>query len=301
VVVAVTGVWAGVSGGSTASRDPVLNGPTATQQPLPDRLEIEEVKTKDIGDRFTAEDGTVYKRVSLSKLVWPEQTTVAVTVTRGDKPLAAVLQCNGKSDVMVDLYYPDERNVDALGMGNTCGVAPDPIELSSLRKGQRTTLSMNASDTVDGGQTPTGSATWTTSIYEWTPPAKPAKAPKMPKLLKAGQLLKSTGGIWPDTKTLTLTVPYRGNQLFFAMQCTGAISDHARLDSTLNGKPVELGFTDAFSNTSNCDSTSDNMQGSNKLSVPEGTKQVTLTVRLAGLDPAYHNRTSSWTIGLFEK
>jgi hypothetical protein len=300
--VAITGVWAGLSGGPSATKDSLSGGPTATQKPRPDESDIPEVKAKDIGDRFTAADGTVYNRVSVGEMVWPRQKTVAVTVTRRDKPLAVVTQCHGKSDVMVDLYFPNGKNVDSLHMGSTCGVTPEPIELSSLKKGERTTLSLKAYDTVLEGKEPVGSATWTTSIYEWTPPAKPTKAPKVPKLqTRAGQLLKSTSGIWPETETLTLTVPYRGTPLYFAMQCTGAISDHAGLDSTLNGKPIGLGFTDADSKLNNCDSTSDNIQGSHKLSVPEGAKQVTVTVRLTGIDPAYHNRTSSWTIGIFEK
>lgn len=305
-VVAVSAVGLGGFDGDRTSVDPTVRpSPTATA-PTPAELP----KT------FTGKNGVTYALVGSTSMRQPEEQEVHVNVRpREGRPLDVAATCAPLSKVSPDEQASPPR-IDVLvdgkwygGVSLGCGERLDTAQLI-LPKGKRMFRVTFTSGRLGGER---ASAAWSIGLYEWTPPNKSDAAPKVPRLPDpsadgeepAYHLLGSKSGTWPDSRTVKITVPYRGQQLAVATICRGGAAERMETVGILIDGKLE-------DDTGPCDAEGLDVGEMTALHRPVLDRaaekgSVTVELRIHGPnsngrdDAAYKKLPFGWRVGIYER
>jgi hypothetical protein len=309
--VAVAGVIAvGALGGAgrAGGVDPVVRPSPLDTTPAPALAELP--------NAFAGKDGTEYVRVADTTLRIPEQQQVTLTVpVRDGRPLDVAATCAPRTKAS-----PDDPNtwtslavlVDGQWYGGLRLVCGEKLELAQVlvpERARKITITFKG-DWFRGGR---ASAVWSLGVYEWIPPDKPKAAPAVPQMPErsvdpdgeepAYELLGSKGGIWPDSRTAEITVPYHGQQLEVGDICRGGAADRVEAVGILiDGKL----HTDTPCETSGRAEGALNTIDTGVLNRAAKDGSVTIGLRIYGPnsngrdDDAYAKRPIGWRVGIYQ-
>ncbi|MEV5501228.1 hypothetical protein AB0M50_38125 [Nonomuraea fuscirosea] len=254
-------------------------------------------------ERYTAPDGTVYRRLAATRLVASGvKTSVTVPVT--GNPLDVAARCDG------EMSAPPRILVNGRNTGPQ-GFAPCPKDMD-LRPlivpadAKEVTVTFDRSTSGGGCVTRTKNGPcepvkpqrsgWDLAVYEWIPPARmilPEPVRAMPERLAGKKLLAQFRGVWPGRSTFEMQVVGTGDPVGIDQICSGALAGRMWFTYQIDGQesPTRSGcgiwkegpFPTAME----------------EFTVPKG-KRVTVTGRV-GLWGESTNRPVNWAIGVYRR
>ncbi|WP_433509083.1 hypothetical protein ACQP2T_34585 [Nonomuraea sp. CA-143628] len=251
-------------------------------------------------ERFTASDGTKYRRIATASIKRTGPTKVSVTIPVSGKPLDVGAVCAG----------PDS-SAPRISVGNTPLMAhfvgcSRRMQLKPLQLPPTTSSKLTLTfDTTTGGasgclmrngkcvpQKVTRGA-WSLAVYEWTPPARPAEPPPLkalPDHAGKARLVETKTGVWPKDGSATFKV--RGKVGFDSL-CTGDLAGRLWLSFMANGHPAGgSGSCGVWEGGAFPSAVSEFSFPTNK------TTTVKVTWKLLG---ATTNRPVRWSVGLYQR
>ncbi|MEO3812939.1 hypothetical protein ABGB17_28385 [Sphaerisporangium sp. B11E5] len=218
---------------------------TATRSALPSpghRPQVAASVVDELPPRLQTPDGKLYERVATAVMDSRHQDKVTFDVRVRDRPLALLVNCPASSPgaLRISVTVPGEPGRFRLEPAPWSGCRyKAPYDVSPLPPGTRTatfTVEMTDRDDDPGPQTP---SVWRFGVYEWTPPATPARETppttitnSSPEFTLVGQRTAS----WHTGGRVTLTVPHRGRPLILLAYCAGDIAGRAGIEVRVNGR-----------------------------------------------------------------
>jgi hypothetical protein len=195
-------------------------------------------------ERFTAADGTEYRRIATTSIKRTGPTKVSVTIPVSGKPLDVGAVCAG----------PDSSMPRAsTGAGGPASVhfgrcsrrmQLQPLQVPVSKRGTELTVTFDTTTSGGGCLVRNGKCVpqktyrgvWSLAVYEWTPPAQPVKPPKLkalPDHAGKARLAETKTGVWPQDTSATFKV--RG-KVGFDTLCTGALAGSLWFSFEVNGR-----------------------------------------------------------------
>jgi hypothetical protein len=253
---------------------------------------------------FTASDGAAYRRLAVTDMTDPDQSSAAFSITVGSDPVDVMISCD------------DPRGSILIGVkvnGTLAGLieCQDPPQLMGLpvRPGQQARITFVRASSLGLPDIKTG---WRFAAYAWTPPATVRPAPAVPRLPQrytgpnttAGhgnavrKLVATRSGTWPGDRTATFTLVYHGGRnIDISIACAGTIGGRLQVARLIDGQK-----TDAVP----CSSWTPGQAPPDSSSVVgRNGKPITLTFRIQAPSPYaaadYAKRAASWTVAVYEE
>ncbi|MFI7612453.1 hypothetical protein ACIBP6_14635 [Nonomuraea terrae] len=251
-------------------------------------------------ERFTAPDGTPYRRLALTSL-GPDVRRSSVTVPVSGRPLDVGAVCDGRLPSL---------EVQVLVNGNRTGppgfspCRPEralwPLTVPPGVRDVTITFEMTDMGWRCADETrPCEAATpqpgdWGLAVYEWTPPARPVSPEPVrafPGRLGELRLAASASGVWPQDSTFTFEGVSADGTIGIERLCSGDLAGRMWFRFRIDGveDPSTVG----------CDVWKEGSFPSGRIpfDVPKG-KRVTVTGQI-GLWGEHTNRPVDWSVGLY--
>jgi hypothetical protein len=280
--------------GAQAPKETTAVTTTAVQERLP--------------ERFTAADGTEYRRLAAVTIGKTGEQKVTVTVPVSGKPLDVAAACPGAGhqSTRPDVYVGDKL-VRLSGFGG-CSPQMDLRPLDVAQRDGQVSVTFDATSPralcerrVPGGPRPpcrtvlAKPADWSLAVYEWTPPAQPVEpAPvrRFPDRFEGWKLARTESGIWPQDRTVRLEVE-GGRAVALDQLCTGDLARRMWFS-------VQVGGAESNGSTGCGVWESGPFPAAlSEVEIPEGERAV-ITVRLGSWGEVT-NRPVRWSIGVYTK
>lgn len=254
-------------------------------------------------ERYTAPDGTVYRRLATTRLVASGMKT-SVTIPVSGEPLDVAARCDGEAGASPRVLV-NGRNTGPRGF-SPC---PEDMELRPLivpKDAEEVTVTFDR--TTSGGgcvmRTRNGPcepvkpqrSDWDLAVYQWIPPARmvtPEPVRAMPERLAGKRMIAQFRGAWPGESTIEMQVVGTGDPIGIDQICSGDLAGRMWFKYQVGGKesPTRSGcgvwkegpFPTAME----------------EFTVPKG-KRVTVTGRV-GFWGESTNRPVKWAIGVYRK
>ncbi|TMR88994.1 hypothetical protein [Nonomuraea basaltis] len=256
----------------------------------------------ELPERFTAADGTEYRRVATATLKAKAAQKTSVTIPVTGKPLDVAALCDGVSggeppnvsvngrDDPESSFTPCEKEMQLREL-----TVPDDAEEVTVTFDTTTYGSGCVSKTKGGPCVPIEPRPvgWSLAVYEWTPPARPVEAEPVrafPGRLGGGKLAAFTSGMWPQDSSFTMTFKSTGTVLIDQL-CTGDLAGRMRFTFQVDGSP----------GSGNCGIWKEGPfpMAMSEFWIPKG-KQVTVRGKLR-LRGESANRPVRWSVGAYVK
>ncbi|MEU6998781.1 hypothetical protein [Nonomuraea sp. NPDC046570] len=254
-------------------------------------------------ERFTAEDGVLYRRLAKTTLDTARRKKVTLTVAINDKPLDIAVSCRGDRNAPVPQIKVGNRMLPGARIG-PCVKNMQLIALPLPKEPGRVTVLFDATthgtscvrSRKDGPCEPTvpKNGVWTLGVYEWTPPDSPIEPPAVKAFppVKGYRALEVKTGVWPDDSVATVRV--RGGQVIGTDQlCTGSLARRLKVTVLLNGRATGVGGDCGVWEKGSYPMA---MAGTK---IPPG-KDAELTIRFSMAGPV-GNRPVRWSAGFWEE
>lgn len=255
-------------------------------------------------ERFTAPDGTEYRRVATTAIEATGDRKAVVTVPLSGKPLDVAGVCEGADNT--PLRVSAGARTSSIGFrGCTKAMQLHPLPVPGNTGEVKVTF-----DTTTRGtgcvQVQSGGpclpveperGDWSLAVYEWTPPAEPvvpAPVKDLPRRLGNWKLTDSKTGLWPRDTTARFEIVGTGRKLAFDQICGGDLARRLLVHTATD-------LTDSQQSTT-CSEWKNGpfpMAMTELPAVPKG-KRVVVTVRISVLGEAT-NRPIRWSFGLYSK
>ncbi|MFD2352827.1 hypothetical protein ACFSTC_31355 [Nonomuraea ferruginea] len=182
-------------------------------------------------ERFTAPDGTAYRRVAVTTIRagGADRATVRVPVTGERLDVAAV--CEGDLQVNTGVRVTVDGRSSGPGLGR-CSArrALQPLTVPTGAREVSVTFDTSTTGTacvVKGGTclpVPRTEGTWTLGVYAWTPPDRPVEPEPLkdlPDRLGGLPLLDSRTGMWLTDDTVRFEFDATGRSFGLDQICAG--------------------------------------------------------------------------------
>ncbi|MEV3987079.1 hypothetical protein [Nonomuraea sp. NPDC049758] len=281
-------------GGAVTRHEPATSASAVAPAPEP------------LPERFTAHDGTGYRRLATATVRTDGARKTSVTIPVTGRPLDVAALCDGSFGATAPRISVAGRAAGASPPISPCLKGMELVPLPVPAGAGQVTVTFDTT-TRGGGCTRQGKgapcvtpepvkAVWNLAVYEWTPPARPVDPEPLrafPKRLPSWELAGATQDrIWPQDGTATVTVRGDGGRMGIEALCAGDLARRMwftyRIEggdegvvtcSQWTGGPYPMAMTE--------------------LAVPEG-RRVTVTVR-AGIWGEGTNRPVRWAMAVYRK
>ncbi|GGP06717.1 hypothetical protein LDL08_16375 [Nonomuraea glycinis] len=256
-------------------------------------------------ERFTAPDGTEYRRIAATAVKAAGGRKAVITVPLSGKPLDVAGVCEGV-DNRPPRVSTGARTWPPMGFRGCSKVmqllplpVPENAEEATVTFDTATSGSACVQAGAGGPCEPVKAkrGDWSLAVYEWTPPAEPVEpAPlkDLPRRLDGWKLADSKTGLWPQDTTARFEIVGTGRKLAFDQVCGGDLAGRVlvRTSTGLTGSPQ----------SSTCPEWKSGpfpMAMTEFPAVPKG-KRMVITVRISVIGETT-NRPIRWSFGLYSK
>jgi hypothetical protein len=237
-------VTAGVAAGAAVAAAVVL-GAAVMPGPAEPETTVAVRPAAKLPERFTAPDGTAYRRVAVTTIRagGADRATVRVPVTGERLDVAAV--CEGDLQVNTGVRVAVDGRSSGPGFGR-CSArrALQPLTVPTGAREVSVTFDTTTTGTacvVQGGTcrpVPRTEGTWTLGVYAWTPPdapVRPEPVKDLPDRLGGRPLLDSRTGMWPADDTVRFEFDATGRSFGLDQICAGDLAERLRFEITVDG------------------------------------------------------------------
>ncbi|MEV4016469.1 hypothetical protein AB0J35_38820 [Nonomuraea angiospora] len=280
--------------------------PGTASAPEPATARTEQDKPAGLPEKFTAGDGTAYRRLAVGTIRKEGAKKVSFTVPVSGKPLDVAMTCDGEDFVNTPRVSVN-GNADTGAQVLPCGKAMQLRPLSLVRRGA-TEATVTFDTTVvargcvqrkkDGPcVTPKPKvATWHVAVYEWTPPARPVEPEPVkdfPDRVAKWKLARSATGVSDRDSSFTLVVKSASGKIGMDQLCTGDLAARMWFKIRVNGTDAPM--------VGGCNvwKSGDYPMALSEYDVPKGSR-VTITGQI-GFWGEYTNRPVRWSVGVYVK
>ncbi|MEV4174667.1 hypothetical protein [Nonomuraea sp. NPDC049709] len=258
---------------------------------------------KELPLRFTAPDGTEYRRLATAALEADGAKKTSVTIPVSGRPLDVAALCDGEFGASAPKILVDGNHTGPRGF-TSC---PNAMELQPLvvpPGATRVTVTFDTTTTgwgcvvkKKGGpcvRVPEKRAGWDLAVYEWTPPSRPV-TPEPVKAFpdRAGgrRLASMSTGVYPNDSTIELEVVSTGGRIGIDQLCSGDLAARMWFTYRVNGGQSP--------STVMCGVWKEGPypMAMSEFEVPKG-KKVTITGRM-GLWGEHTNRPVDWAVAVY--
>ncbi|MFI7231362.1 hypothetical protein ACIBO5_49880 [Nonomuraea angiospora] len=257
-------------------------------------------------EKFTAGDGTAYRRLAVGAIKKEGAKKVSLTVPVSGKPLDVAMTCDGEDFVNTPRVSVN-GNADTGAQVLPCEKAMELRPLSLVRRGA-TEATVTFDTTVVGRGcvqrkkdgpcvTPEPKvATWNVAVYEWTPPARrvePEPVKDFPDQVDGWKLARSAAGVSDRDSSFTLVVKSASGKIGMDQLCTGDLAARMWFKIRVNGTDAPM--------VGGCNvwKSGDYPMALSEYDVPKGSR-VTITGKI-GFWGEYTNRPVRWSAGVYVK
>ncbi|MEU4223244.1 hypothetical protein AB0F17_03020 [Nonomuraea sp. NPDC026600] len=198
----------------------------------------------ELPERFTAADGTEYRRIATMSIKKTGPTKVSVTIPVSGKPLDLGAVCAGPHSGAA------RASTGAGGPPSTvftvCSKRMElrPLQVPPSTSDTKLTVTFDTTTTGWGCTVRNGKCVpqketrgvWALAVYEWTPPTQPVEPPPLkdlPDHSGKARLTETKTGVWPQDTSATFKV--RGKVGFDSL-CTGDLADRLWYSFEVNGR-----------------------------------------------------------------
>ncbi|MFI7446402.1 hypothetical protein ACIBQX_02780 [Nonomuraea sp. NPDC049714] len=297
-----------VAGGAAASvtAAAVLFGawlvPGAAEQPQ--KATIATGAVAKLPERFTAPDGTEYRRVATTAIEAAGDGKAVVTVPFSGRPLDVAGVCEG-ADAGPLRVSAGARTTPIGFRGCTKAMQLHPLPVPATAGEVTVTFDTTTRGTAcvrarSGGPCEPVKAErgdWSLAVYEWTPPAQPVEpgpVKDLPRRLDGWELTTSKTGVWPRDTTARFEIAGTGRKLAFEQICGGDLASRLLVHTStgLGGAPQSTTCAEWKKGPFP-------MAMTEFPAVPKGERMV-VTVRISMIGEST-NRPVRWSFGLYSK
>ncbi|MEU8326435.1 hypothetical protein AB0C33_49415 [Nonomuraea sp. NPDC048881] len=281
-------------GGAVTRHEPATSASAVAPAPEP------------LPERFTAHDGTGYRRLATATVRTDGARRTSVTIPVTGRPLDVAALCDGSFGATAPRISVAGRAAGASPPFSPCLKGMELVPLPVPAGAGQVTVTFDTT-TRGGGCTrqETGApcvtpepvkAVWSLAVYEWTPPARPVDPEPLrafPKRLPSWELAGATQDrIWPQDGTATVTVRGDGGRMGIEALCAGDLARRMWFTYRIGGGDEEVVTCSQWTG-------GPYPMAMTELSVPEG-RRVTVTVR-AGIWGEDANRPVRWALAVYRK
>ncbi|MEV0612456.1 hypothetical protein AB0I81_03960 [Nonomuraea sp. NPDC050404] len=257
---------------------------------------------KGLPERFTAPDGTEYRRVATAAITGEKKASVKVPVS--GLPLEVAALCVGDRDANSPRVWVDGR----FGrVGDGFGPCRPDRELQPLtvpEGAEQVTVTFDTTTSgrgcvrkVKGGpclEVQKKEGGWRLAVYEWTPPSRPVTPEPVrafPERLAGKKLAATATGVYPQDDTIELKVTSTTGRIGFDQLCSGDLADRMRFTLTIDGEKSPA--------TSGCGvwKQGEFPMAMSEHRIPKG-REVTVTGRIE-IQGEHTNRPIAWGVGAY--
>lgn len=294
-----------VAGGATAVAAVLLGVwlvPGAAGQPQKATVAASVAK---LPERFTAPDGTEYRRVAATTIKATGGRKAVITVPLSGKPLDVAGVCEGPDNASprVSAGVRTWPPISFRGCSKAMQLLPLPVPENAAEATVTFDTTTRGIGCVHAG---TGApcepvkvkrGDWSLAVYEWTPPAEPvepAPVKDLPRRQDGWKLTDSKTGLWPQDTTARFEIVGTGRKLAFDQVCGGDLAQRLLVHTStgLTGSPQ----------SSTCPEWKNGPFPTAMAefpAVPKG-KRMVITVKISVIGEAT-NRPIRWSFGLYSK
>ncbi|MEU7859223.1 hypothetical protein [Nonomuraea sp. NPDC049141] len=252
-------------------------------------------------ERFTAADGTKYRRIATASIKRTGPTKVSVTIPFSGKPLDVGAVCAGPDTSVARASIGADGPASA--HFGTCSrrMQLRPLQVPAATSGTELKVTFDTTTTGWGCTVRDGKCVpqkktrgvWALAVYEWTPPArpvKPAKLKTLPDHVGKARLAETKTGVWPQDTSATFKV--RG-KVGFDTLCTSALAGNLWFSIEANGRMEgSAGACGVWEGGAFPSAVSEFSYPTDRTT----TVKVTWMLRGSGI-----NRPVRWSVGLYRK
>ncbi|WP_043620108.1 hypothetical protein [Nonomuraea candida] len=260
---------------------------------------------RSLPERFTAPDGTRYRRLTTTAITHGGEKRASVTVPVSGLPLDVAGVCDGEFGAATPRFLVNGRNSGS----HRFSPCPDGMQLRPLtvpEGAKEVTVTFDTTtvgrgcvfEKKDGPCVPAKErpADWSLGIYEWTPPDRPVTPEPvrtLPDRLGGMKLARLATGRYPADASVEAEVVSRGGKIGIEQLCTGDLADRLWFTFTVDGKPA--------SSTPGCGVWKKGPfpAAMSEFPVPRGRK-VRISARI-GSWGEHTSRPVNWAIGIYVK
>ncbi|WP_336205316.1 hypothetical protein [Nonomuraea sp. LPB2021202275-12-8] len=257
----------------------------------------------ELPERFTAPDGTGYRRVATTSIKATGSQKATVTVPLSGRPLDVGAVCEGpdNSSPRVSTGAPSWPPVSFTKCSKRLEILPVTVPEGA----KEVTITFDATShgtacVMKDRDSPcepvkTERGVWSLGVYEWTPPAQPVEPEQVrdfPDRLEGWELEDSRTGVWPQDTTARFEVEGTGRKLALDQICTGDLARRLSITYQVEGS----------AQSGNCGEWTSGpfpMAMIELPAVPKGERLV-IEARMT-VSGATTNRPIRWSVGVFSK
>ncbi|MBT2235281.1 hypothetical protein [Nonomuraea sp. NEAU-A123] len=195
-------------------------------------------------ERFTAADGTKYRRIATTSIKRTGPTKVSVTIPFSGKPLDVGAVCAGPDTSAPRASIGADGPASAHFGACSRRMQLRPLQVPAATGSKELTVTFDTTTTGWGCAVRDGKCVpqkktrgvWALAVYEWTPPAQAVKPPSLKELpdhAGKARLVEKKTGVWPQDTSATFKV--RG-KVGFDTLCTGALAGNLWFNFEVNGR-----------------------------------------------------------------
>ncbi|MEV0390318.1 hypothetical protein [Nonomuraea sp. NPDC050643] len=256
-------------------------------------------------ERYTAPDGTAYRRLATARLTAEGAKKTSVTIPLSGLPLDVAARCDGEFGSGAPRILVDGRHTGPRGFAPCpTGMDLQPLVVPEGAKEVTVTFDTTTSGSACATRTRNGPcvpvkprrAGWDLAVYEWTPPARPVTPEPvraLPGRLGGKRLISQSTGVWPGDSTFEVEVVGTGGTIGIDQICSGDLAGRMWFRYRVDGKESPA--------TSGCGVWKKGAfpMAMAEFTLPKG-KRVTVTAQV-GLWGESTNRPVDWAIGVYKK
>ncbi|YCK38003.1 hypothetical protein ACNF49_29310 [Actinomadura sp. ATCC 39365] len=261
---------------------------------------------RELPERFTADDGTAYRRLATATVRTEGTRKASVTIPVTGRPLDVAARCDGSFGATAPRisvaggasgaspsFSPCLKGMELVPLLVPAGAGPVTVTFDTTTRGGGCTRQEKGAPCVTPKPV---KAVWSLAVYEWTPPARPVDPEPLkafPGRLTSWELAGATQDrIWPRDRTDTVTVRGDGGKIGIEALCTGDLARRMWFTYRVEGG-------DEMTATCGQWKSGPYPMAMTELAVPKG-KRVTVTVR-AGIWGQDTNRPVRWAMAVYRK
>ncbi|TDD17893.1 hypothetical protein [Nonomuraea diastatica] len=296
----------GVAGAAVAAA--VVAGvsliPGAAEPPAREITAAAEPATE-LPERFTADDGTEYRRLVTAELAAKGGQKTSVTVPVSGKPLDVAGVCAGtfgSRPPSISVNGKPSARATSLRCGKDMQLSPLVVPEGATEVTVTFDTKVSAYSCVSerkGGPCEPIKPRWVAwdlAVYEWTPPAEPVEPDALkafPARLGGMELAAKAAGLGDEDRSFELVVESPGGKLGLEQLCTGELAPRMRFTYRIDGKDT--------GSTASCGIWKNGPfpLAMSEHAVPKG-ERVTITGK-AALWGAATNRPVRWSVAAYVK
>ncbi|MFB9199718.1 hypothetical protein ACFFV7_00825 [Nonomuraea spiralis] len=263
---------------------------------------------RELPERFTARDGTGYRRLATATVRTEKTTKASVTIPVSGKPLDVAALCEGGprakppaisvtggDAVASRSFSPCPKDMELVPLVVPGGAGQVTVTFDTATRGWGCVRKSKDGPCVT--QKP-DQAVWSLAVYEWTPPDRPVEPGPLkpfPKRLARWDLAAATRQlVWPQDRTFTVTPGGDGGRIGIEALCAGDLAPRMRFTYLIEG-----GEGGEVTATCGQWESGPYPMAMNEFRVPAG-KPVKVTVR-AGIMGPDTNRPVRWSVAVYRK